>query len=252
MESPIAVVLAAGRGTRMKSELPKVLFPVLGRPMIHWVLDALQAAGCQRSIVVVGYRADDVKRELADRTGVDFAIQAQQLGTGHAVQMCQEQLKAESGTVMVVAGDSPLIQASSVARLLREFSSGDWSCLLGTLRKDDPSGLGRIVRDSQGKFERIVEQKDASPEQLKIREVNMSTYLFKAQSLMWALGRLSNSNAQGEFYLTDCPEILRTAGQKVDALPVLEACEALSINTIDELGQVEAKMRELGYATSNN
>lgn len=250
MESPIAVVLAAGRGTRMKSDLPKVLFPVLGRPMIHWVLDALQAAGCQRSIVVVGYRAEDVQRELAGRTGVDFALQAQQLGTGHAVQMCRDQLQNHSGTVMVVAGDSPLIQSSSVARLLKDFSGGSWSCLLGTLEKSDPTGLGRIVRDARGKFERIVEQKDASPEQLKIREVNMSTYLFKTPALLWALGQLSNANAQGEFYLTDCPEILRQAGQQVDALPVLQACEALSINTIDELGQVEAKMRELGYPPS--
>ncbi len=250
MTGPLAVVLAAGRGTRMKSDLPKVLFPVLGRPMIHWVLDALQAAGCQQSIVVVGYRADDVKQELAGRTGVSFAVQAEQLGTGHAVQMCRDQLENHSGTVMVVAGDSPLIQSTSVQRLLSEFSKGQWSCLLGTLEKDNPAGLGRIVRDKSGKFERIVEQKDASPEQLQIREVNMSTYLFENQALLWALGQLSNSNAQGEFYLTDCPEILRKLGHRVDALSVLQACESLSINTIDELAQVEAKMQELGYDKS--
>ena len=250
MAGSIAVVLAAGRGTRMKSDLPKVLFPVLGRPMIHWVLDALQAAGVQKSIVVVGYRAEDVKQELAGRSGVGFAIQAEQLGTGHAVQQCREQLKGHSGTVMVVAGDSPLIQAASVSRLLGEFSSGKWSCLLGTLEKDNPTGLGRIVRDTGGKFERIVEQKDATPEQLQIREVNMSTYLFENEALLWALGQLSNSNAQGEFYLTDCPEILRKGGRQVDALPVLQACESLSINTIDELALVEAKMQELGYGKS--
>ncbi len=251
MSGPIAVVLAAGRGTRMKSELPKVLFPVLGRPMIHWVLDALEAAGIQKSIVVVGYRADDVKQELAGRTGVSFALQSEQLGTGHAVQMCRDQLEKFSGTVMVVAGDSPLIQSASVARLLKEFSSGTWSCLLGTLEKDNPSGLGRIVRDASGKFERIVEQKDATAEQLQIREVNMSTYLFDSEALLSALGQLSNSNAQGEFYLTDCPEILRQSGRQVDALPILQACESLSINTIDELALVEFKMQELGYGKSN-
>ena len=250
MAGPLAVVLAAGRGTRMKSDLPKVLFPVLGRPLIHWVLDALQAAGCQRFIVVVGYRADDVKQELSERTGVSFALQSDQLGTGHAVQMCRDQLENHSGTVMVVAGDSPLIQSTSVQRLLAEFSKGDWSCLLGTLEKDNPMGLGRIVRDKAGKFERIVEQKDATAEQLQIREVNMSTYLFENQALLWALGQLSNSNAQGEFYLTDCPDILRKQGHRVDALPVLQACESLSINTIDELAQVEAKMQELGYGKS--
>ena len=250
MAGPIAVVLAAGRGTRMKSDLPKVLFPVLGRPMIHWVLDALEAAGIQKSIVVVGYRADDVKHELRARKNVSFALQAEQLGTGHAVQMCRDQLKDHSGTVMIVAGDSPLIQATSVAKLLKEFENGSWACLLGTLEKENPAGLGRIVRDAAGKFERIVEQKDATAEQLLIREVNMSTYLFNNGALLAALGQLSNSNAQGEFYLTDCPEILRKAGRAVDALPVLRACESLSINTIDELALVEAKMQELGYGKS--
>jgi len=234
----------------MKSDLPKVLFPVLGRPMIHWVLDALEAAGVHKSIVVVGYRAEDIKQELAGRSGVGFAIQAEQLGTGHAVQQCRDQLKNHSGTVMIVAGDSPLIQSTSVSRLLKEFAGGKWSCLLGTLEKDNPTGLGRIVRDAAGKFERIVEQKDATPEQLQIREVNMSTYLFENEALLWALGQLRNSNAQGEFYLTDCPEILRKGGRQVDALPVLQACESLSINTIDELALVEAKMQELGYGKS--
>jgi bifunctional UDP-N-acetylglucosamine pyrophosphorylase/glucosamine-1-phosphate N-acetyltransferase/UDP-N-acetylglucosamine pyrophosphorylase len=234
----------------MKSDLPKVLFPVLGRPMIHWVLDALAAAGVHKSLVVVGYRAEDVKQELAGRSGVGFAIQTEQLGTGHAVQQCREQLENHSGTVMVVAGDSPLIQSASVSRLLSEFAGGKWSCLLGTLEKDNPAGLGRIVRDAGGKFERIVEQKDATSEQLQIREVNMSTYLFENEALLWALGQLSNSNAQGEFYLTDCPEILRRGGRQVDALPVLQACESLSINTIDELALVEEKMQELGYGKS--
>ena len=164
--------------------------------------------------------------------------------------MCRDQLEKHSGTVMVVAGDSPLIQSSSVKKLLSEFSNGEWSCLLGTLEKDNPAGLGRIVRDKSGKFERIVEQKDATPEQLQIREVNMSTYLFENQALLWALGKLSNSNAQGEFYLTDCPEILLGEGHRVDALSVLQACEALSINTIDELAHVESKMQELGYGKS--
>ncbi len=250
MAGPLAIVLAAGRGTRMNSDLPKVLFPVLGRPMIHWVLDALEAAGVRNSVVVVGYRADDVKQELAGRSGVSFAVQAEQLGTGHAVQQCRDQLANHSGTVMIVAGDSPLIQSASVSRLLTQFTSGRWSCLLGTLEKDNPKGLGRIVRDAAGKFERIVEQKDATPEQLQIREVNMSTYLFENEALLWALGQLRNSNAQGEFYLTDCPEILRNGGRQVDALPVLQACESLSINTIDELALVEAKMFELGYGKS--
>lgn len=244
----MAVVLAAGKGTRMKSDLPKVLFPVLGRAMIHWVLDALNAAGIQRIVVVVGYRAADVRSELSSRKGVSFAVQEQQLGTGHAVEMCRPQLQSHTGPVLVVAGDSPLIQARSLHKILEHFNSGDWDCLLGTLLKDDPTGLGRIVRTPAGEFSRIVEHKDASLTERTIKEVNMSTYLFKTPELLWALSRLENSNAQGEFYLTDCPQILKDNGRKVDALAVLEPCESLSINTIEELAIVESKMREMGYA----
>lgn len=247
MTQSTAIVLAAGRGTRMKSDLPKVLFPALGRPMIHWVLDALEEAGVSQTIVVVGYRADDVKEELKDRNSVSFALQAEQLGTGHAVQMCRDQLESLTGSTLVVAGDSPLIQPTSIKKVIEEFNAGDWGCLLGTLLKDNPFGLGRIARDENGKFDRIVEQKDATEEQQKINEVNMSTYIFNNQDLLWALSQLSNENAQGEYYLTDCPQILKDAGKNVDALPVLQSCESLSINTIDELKLVEDKMREMGY-----
>lgn len=247
MSGPIAIVLAAGRGTRMKSDLPKVLFPALGRPMLCWVLDSLKKAGISKSIVVVGYRADSVKEALADRSDVEFAVQEEQLGTGHAVEMCRPLLGDHQGPVLVVAGDSPLIQPTSVSKILEEFDGEDRSCLLGTLKKENPQGLGRIVRDSAGRFERIVEEKDATDEQKAIQEVNMSTYLFRGPDLLWALSQLSNENAQGEFYLTDCPEILRNAGKSVDAIPVLQPCEALSINTVDELTLVEDKMREMGY-----
>jgi len=233
----------------MKSDLPKVLFPTLGRAMIHWVLDALHQAGFERQIVVVGYRADDVRQELSGRTGVQFALQSQQLGTGHATDQCRSLLQNHSGPVLIVAGDSPLIQSSSISRLLDEFQGGQYTCLLGTLLKEDPTGLGRIVRDGSGRFARIVEQKDASPQEMAIREVNMSTYLFDAQQLLWALSRLENKNSQGEYYLTDCPEILLQAGKRVDAVPVLQACESLSINTPEELRLVEAKMEEMGYAS---
>ncbi len=246
MTETTAVVLAAGKGTRMKSELPKVLFPVLGRAMIHWVLDALQSAGIRQILVVVGYRADLVKNELSSR-GVDFAVQTEQLGTGHAVRVCKPLLEKGANPVLVVAGDSPMIQASSVRDLVEEFEEGGFDCLLGTLIKENPYGLGRIVRDSKNQFLRIVEHKDATLEQRQIGEVNMSTYLFDRPSLLWALDNLKNNNSQSEYYLTDCPELLLNHGKKVDARPVLKACEALSINTIDEMAMVESKMREMGY-----
>ncbi|MEW4452889.1 NTP transferase domain-containing protein [Bremerella sp. JC817] len=250
MGKRIAVVLAAGKGTRMQSEMPKVLFPVLGRPMIEFVLDALREVGVEKIICVVGYRADDVRQALAGHSDIVFVEQTEQLGTGHAVQMCVDELKSVDGNVVVLAGDSPLVQPSSLKELFEAFESGGHTCLLGTLKREDPTGLGRIVRDADGIFEGIVEEKDATPEQRAINEVNMSTYVFAAPRLVEALGRLSNENAQGEYYLTDCPKILKGLGDKVDALPVLKACEAYSINSREQLAEVERVMSEIGYNAS--
>jgi bifunctional UDP-N-acetylglucosamine pyrophosphorylase/glucosamine-1-phosphate N-acetyltransferase len=246
-KSTMAVVLAGGRGTRMQSDLPKVLFPVHGRPMIHWVLDVLDRAGVEQKIVVVGYRAELVREELRDRAGVRFALQEQQLGTGHAVQMAIPYLKEHSGNVLVVAGDSPMVQSTSLLRLLERFTQTDAACLMGTLIKENPKGLGRILRDPQGRFSGIVEEKDANETQRAIREVNMSTYLFRVKPLLEALAVLGNQNAQGEYYLTDCPSLMMAHGYPVEARAELEACEALSINTLDELKLVEAAMKEMGY-----
>jgi bifunctional UDP-N-acetylglucosamine pyrophosphorylase/glucosamine-1-phosphate N-acetyltransferase/UDP-N-acetylglucosamine pyrophosphorylase len=247
MNKPIAVVLAAGKGTRMKSDLAKVLFPVCGRPMVHYVLDALEACDVAQTIVVVGYQADRVRDQLAGRGGLEFVVQAEQLGTGHAVQMSREFLVAHDGPVIVVAGDSPLLQSSSLQRLLTHFQNNRPALLLGTLVKDQPHGLGRIVRDAAGSFVGIVEEKDATDQQKQIREVNMSTYVFNSRDLVEVLDRLSNDNAQGEFYITDAPKILLQLGRDVEALPVLEPCESLSINTPEELLLVESKMQEMGY-----
>jgi UDP-N-acetylglucosamine diphosphorylase/glucosamine-1-phosphate N-acetyltransferase len=249
MNEPCAVVLAAGKGTRMRSELPKVLCPVAGRPMIHFVLDALEKAGIGRQIVVVGHQADTVRQELSGRSGkIDFVLQEEQLGTGHAVQMCRQELQDQTGPTFVVAGDSPLMQTSSLKKLLEHFQETRPALLLGTLEKDDPKGLGRIVRDRSGAFLGIVEHKDATPEQLEICEVNMSTYLFQTPDLLESLDQLGNNNSQSEYYLTDCPALLREAGRAVEALPVLQQCESLSINNVDELNMVDEKMRTMGYA----
>jgi len=249
MTVPCAVVLAAGKGTRMKSDLPKVLCPVLGRPMIHFVLDALETAGVKKKIVVVGHQADLVKQELANRDDtIEFVLQEEQLGTGHAVQVCKGELSSVEGPTIVVAGDSPLIQPSSLVKLLDHFQSSQPSLLLGTLEKDDPTGLGRVVRDDAGQFTGIVEHKDASEDQLKIKEVNMSTYLFNTPDLLWSLDQLKNNNAQAEYYLTDCASLLHQSGRQVEALAVLQECESLSINNVDELTLVDEKMRAMGYA----
>jgi bifunctional UDP-N-acetylglucosamine pyrophosphorylase / glucosamine-1-phosphate N-acetyltransferase len=198
-------------------------------------------------IAVVGYRADDVKTALAERKNVEFALQTERLGTGHAVKMARGHLAEHDGPVIIVTGDSPLLQRQSIADLLDHFYGARPACLLGTLLKEDPSGLGRIVRDERGEFQGIVEEKDATLPQRQIKEVNMSTYIFDSRELLHSLDLLKNDNRQGEFYLTDCPGILKREGKLVQALPILQPCEALSINTLQELAAVEQEMLRLGY-----
>lgn len=246
MAETVAIVMAAGKGTRMKSELPKVLIPVCGRPMIEYVIDALSAAGVARIVVVVGYREDLVREQLAARPRVEFVTQAEQLGTGHAVKVCGPALEQHRGPVIVVAGDSPMLQARSLEKLLAAFEKEAPAGLLGTVHKSDPFGLGRIVRDAAGNFSRIVEEKDATPEQRQITEVNLSCYVFDCQSLFQALQEIRANNQQREYYLTDVPGVLLAAGKKVLALPLLEPREALSINNPEELAAVEKVMRHEG------
>jgi bifunctional UDP-N-acetylglucosamine pyrophosphorylase/glucosamine-1-phosphate N-acetyltransferase/UDP-N-acetylglucosamine pyrophosphorylase len=243
--SALAVVLAAGKGTRMKSELPKVLVPVGGRPMVRYVIDALRSAGVSRLVVVVGYRAELVKTELAGVPGVEFAEQREQLGTGHAVMMCRDALADHRGPAVVVAGDSPMLQTASVVALLEEFDARKAACLLGTVRRDDPRGFGRILRNAEGRFIGIVEDQDASPQQRAVTEINASTYVFDSAELLWSLDQLRADNSQQEYYITDCPAILLAAGKRVEALPVLKPCEALSINSVEELAAVEQELQQM-------
>jgi bifunctional UDP-N-acetylglucosamine pyrophosphorylase/glucosamine-1-phosphate N-acetyltransferase/UDP-N-acetylglucosamine pyrophosphorylase len=243
MSQKVAVVLAAGKGTRMKSELPKVLIEICGRPMIEYVLDSLAQVGFDRVVLVVGYRADDVKKVLRDRTNLTFALQEQQNGTGHAVMMCRQVLAEHDGPVAVVTGDAPLLQAESLEKLLAEFELRRPACVMGTIHKENPAGLGRIVRDAAGDFVGIVEEKDATEEQRRITEVNMSCYVFDCRALLAALDELRPDNAQGEYYITDCPGLMQREGKVVLALPVLKPIEALGVNTMDELRVVKDAVR---------
>jgi bifunctional UDP-N-acetylglucosamine pyrophosphorylase/glucosamine-1-phosphate N-acetyltransferase/UDP-N-acetylglucosamine pyrophosphorylase len=244
MTPTVAILLAAGKGTRMKSDLPKVLVEVCGRPMVQYVLDALEAGGIGRTIVVVGYRADLVRAALADRRGVEFALQTEQLGTGHAAMACRELLAGCEGPVLVVAGDSPMMRPQSVSALLAEFQRRPAACILGTARKQNPDGLGRIIRDAQGNFVAIVEHQDATPQQRQITEVNMSYYVFDCRELLAALDHIRANNSQGEYYLTDAPGVLVAQGKQVRALCVLHPSESLGINSLEELAAVEAAMKE--------
>ena len=240
----IAIVMAAGKGTRMKSDLPKVLFPVRGRPMVEYVLDALEAAGIDQTILIVGYRSDLVRGTLAHRKNLRFTEQARQLGTGHAVMCCREELRAHDGPVMVVAGDCPMIQVDSIRALFDGYAvSPQPSCVLGTANKENPIGLGRIVRNAAGEFLRIIEEKDADEEQKRITEVNMSYYVFHTPDLLLALNELKTDNSQGEYYITDIPAVLKSQNKRVVALSVLHPIESLGVNTVDELVVVERAMQ---------
>ena len=249
-QSPIAVVMAAGRGTRMGGDLPKVLFEAAGKPLVRWVLDALAAAGVTDRIVVVGYRAALVEETLANLPGVSFALQKEQRGTGDAVAaaapLIEDRLRQDPSAahrpVVIVCGDSPMLRPESVTGLLRRFTELQAACLLGTAVTTDPTGLGRIVRDASGAFVGIVEEKDATPEQRGIREVNMSTYVFEARALLHALSRLNNANASGEYYITDCPGMLLAEGRVVDAVACLDQSETLSVNTPEQLAAVAAAL----------
>ena len=244
----LALVLAAGQGTRMKSDLPKVLVPVCGRPMIRFVIDALRAAGIPRTVVVVGYRAELIEQELTAEPGIEFAQQPKQLGTGHAVMMCRKQLATHRGPVLIVTGDSPMLRPNSIRKLLELFQQEQSACVIGTVKRDDPTGYGRVIRSEDGEFLGVVEEKDATDEQRAIREVNVSTYLFDAAELLFALEQLTDQNAQSEYYITDCPAVLLAAGKRVSAHMVLEPCESLGINSMDELRAVEAAMQRLESA----
>ena len=244
MSEKLAIVLAAGKGTRIKSDLPKVLVHARGRPMIEYVLAAVVGGGVERTIVVVGYRAGDVRAALEGRQQIVFAHQAEQLGTGHAVMACRDYLAGHDGPVLVVAGDAPLMQSESIRAMLDKYDRRPVACILGTVHKQDPTGLGRIIRDAQGDFVAIVEEKEATDQQRRVTEVNMSYYVFRCRDLLEALDRIRADNSQKEYYLTDCPGVLKAAGKEVLALDVLKPCEALAVNNLEELAAVEAVMAE--------
>lgn len=235
----LAVILAAGQGTRMNSDRPKVLHEVRGRPMVEYVLDAARDAGVSRLIVVVGHKAEEVRAALAGHADVEFALQAEQHGTGHAVQMCEPQLAGHDGPVLVLAGDTPLLKSETLRSLLDEQHNRDAACVIGTATTEANEGLGRIVRDAEGEFLRIVEQKDATPEDAAIQEINTGCYTFDCASLLSALSRIQSNNKQDELYLTDCPAVLKADGRTVVAACRFDIVEAMGVNTQAQLAEVE-------------
>ena len=243
LQGPVAIILAAGQGKRMRSERAKVLHEVCGRPMIRNVVDAARGAGARSVIVVVGFAADQVQAALEGEPDVHFATQERQLGTGDAVRACKPLLEGYEGAALVLVGDEPLLRPEPLADLLDRQEAEGLACLMGTAIVPDPTGFGRILRDSTGRFLRIIEQRDCTPAEAAIREINPSCYVFALPGLWETIDRLDTTNAQGEYYLTDAPALLQEAGQNVAALPVLEAEDVLGVNSRSQLAEAHAVMQ---------
>ena len=235
-----AVVLAAGKGTRLNSEgagLPKVLRTALGRPLMSYVLDALGFIAPEDTILVVGFMKEAV---IDAYPGYAFAEQTEQLGTGHAVMSAAPALEGFEGSVLVCCGDMPLLRREAYETLAEQHLASGSACTILSGTGEGIKGYGRVVRDEDGQFLAIIEEKDCTPEQLEVKELNSGVYVFDAKALLSALGSLSTNNAQHEYYLTDVPRILREAGLKVGlcVLPVGE--DLLGVNTPEQLAQVES------------
>lgn len=232
------VVLAAGKGTRMKSALPKVLHPLAGRPIIEHVLRTAEALHAAHTILVVGHGADEVRGALASHAHLQFAVQSPQLGTGHALLQAEPALARASGTVLLLYGDVPLLRADTLAQLLERHRTAHAAATVLTARLDDPYGYGRIVRDAAGRITRIVEERDASSEERALREINSGIYAFDLRGLFDALHGLATDNAQGEYYLTDLVAAYRRAGRTVETLCLDDATEIRGVNSRVDLAEL--------------
>lgn len=237
----VALILAAGAGTRMKSSKPKVLHELLGKPLVRWVVDASRAAGCEEVHAVIGTGKELVEPELPDCT---ISYQLEMLGTGHTVMCAADKLEGYDGCVVVLCGDSPLIRAETIKNLVAQHEKTHASCTVLTMRADDPTGYGRIIRDSDGGVVAIVEQKDCTPEQAAVTECNSGVYCFDARALLERLPRLTTDNAQGEYYLTDILGLMVDDGLKVEGCVVEDARECLGVNSRAQLAQATKIMQE--------
>lgn len=247
--STTAIILAAGKSTRMKSRRPKPLHEVCGRPMLQYVLDACYAAGCDRVLVVIGHARDEIMAGFAHDKRITWIEQTEQLGTGHAARMCESELRKHGGDVFILAGDGPLIRGEVLRTLLDTHRDEKSAASMATAILDNPYGYGRIVRDESGEFVEIIEEADATDAQRAIREVFPSYYCVKSDALLHALAKLTNDNKKGEYYLTDIYAILRREGKKVVAVQAVTAEDVLSINNRHQQADVDAIMQERIHRT---
>jgi bifunctional UDP-N-acetylglucosamine pyrophosphorylase / glucosamine-1-phosphate N-acetyltransferase len=239
-----ALILAAGKSTRMKSRRPKALHEICGRPMLEYILRACYGAGCDRMLMVVGHGKDEIIDYFGSDKRIHWIEQTEQLGTGHAAKVCEAELRKLHGDVFVLAGDGPLIRSEVLQTLLRAHREERAAASMATAVLDDPTGYGRVIRDANGEFVEIIEQLDATPDQREIREVFPSYYCVRAEELLFALAKLKNDNKKGEYYLTDIYGILRKAGKKVVAIQAVTQEDVIGVNNRQQLAEVDAIMQD--------
>ncbi len=242
MKNIIAIVLAAGEGTRMKSRLPKVLHRVCGRPMIEYAIDRLEELGIDKKMVIIGYKGSLVKEVLGKR--VDYIWQRKQLGTGHALAQCRKALDRFRGDLLVLSGDTPLLTTQTLKKMIETHREKDALATILTAILKPPTGYGRVIRHGDETIRKIVEEEDATIIELANEEVNAGTYCFKKEAVFPALGKIKPENVQEEYYLTDAIEVLTKKGHKVSAYTTEESKEIIGINSRKDLALATKIMRE--------
>jgi bifunctional UDP-N-acetylglucosamine pyrophosphorylase / glucosamine-1-phosphate N-acetyltransferase len=239
MTATAAIILAAGKGTRMKSDQAKVIFELAGKPLIQRVVDTAVSLNCAKICVVVGHQKETVIKALENYPELVYADQTEQLGTGHAVMISGEHFHGFTGDIIILAGDVPLLKAETLTKLTEHHRQANAVCTVLTAVLDDAGKYGRILRDADGRVNGIVEFKDATLEQLEIHEFNTGIWCFRAEALFDAIHKIKNDNAQKEYYLTDTLEILVKQGQKVEALVLDDLQQASGINSQEQLAELE-------------
>lgn len=239
------LVMAAGLGTRMKSKRAKVLHELAGRPLIAHVVRTAQTLDPKTILVIVGHQAEEVEQAVLAEIGelASFAIQEKQRGTGDAVESARRQLEDSGSLVLLLSGDVPMIRAETLRKLIDHHRATGAACTILAVRLENPTGYGRIIRDEQGRFEKIVEQKDASEEERQVREINSGIYCFESTDLFEALKQIEPKNQQGEYYLTDVAEILNSGNRTVEVFTHSDPREVSGINTRAELAEFENLLR---------
>lgn len=241
-----AIILAAGKGTRLLQpgdDFPKAMKPMLGKPLLKYVLEALEFIAPADINLVVGYKKEKIL-EAFDGQGYNFVLQTEQLGTGHAVKVCEQALADYDGPVLICLGDMPMIRRETFEKMAALHAEQNNDCTILTAIMDIDLPYGRIVRDADGKFVGVVEQKDCTPEQLGIKERNPSLYVFDSKKLFAVLAQLKNNNAQGEYYLTDAPALMQQQGMKLGTYTIHDDDQMRGVNTLEDLAECEAILRK--------